>query len=239
MWEWFKRLFRIGKAEAHSALDKLEDPIKMTEQGIRDLKGNLEKALVAMAEVKAMGIRSKGEVEDYETKAKDYENKAMLLLKKAQSGEIDATEADRLASEALVRKQENEKLAAQAKKNQAYFESNAEKLDKNIDGLKSDIAKYENELKTLKARAKVSQATKDINKDLAGIDSSSTVSMLERMKEKVAQEEALAESYADIASESRSLDEEIDDILDGSEAEIKAKDDLEALKAKLNADSAE
>lgn len=239
MWEWFKRLFRIGKAEAHSALDKLEDPIKMTEQGIRDLKGNLEKALVAMAEVKAMGIRSKGEVEDYETKAKDYENKAMLLLKKAQSGEIDAAEADRLASEALVRKQENEKLAAQAKKNQAYFESNAEKLDKNIDGLKSDIAKYENELKTLKARAKVSQATKDINKDLAGIDSSSTVSMLERMKEKVAQEEALAESYADIASESRSLDEEIDDILDGSEAEVKAKDDLEALKAKLNAESAE
>ena len=239
MWEWFKRLFRIGKAEAHSALDKLEDPIKMTEQGIRDLKGNLEKALVAMAEVKAMGIRSKGEVEDYETKAKDYENKAMLLLKKAQSGEIDAAEADRLASEALVRKQENEKLAAQAKKNQAYFESNAEKLDKNIDGLKSDIAKYENELKTLKARAKVSKATKDINKDLAGIDSSSTVSMLERMKEKVAQEEALAESYADIASESRSLDEEIDDILDGSEAEVKAKDDLEALKAKLNAESAE
>ncbi len=239
MWEWFKRLFRIGKAEAHSALDKLEDPIKMTEQGIRDLKGNLEKALVAMAEVKAMGIRSKGEVEDYETKAKDYENKAMLLLKKAQSGEIDSAEADRLASEALVRKQENEKLAAQAKKNQAYFESNAEKLDKNIDGLKSDIAKYENELKTLKARAKVSQATKDINKDLAGIDSSSTVSMLERMKEKVAQEEALAESYADIASESRSLDEEIDDILDGSEAEVKAKDDLEALKAKLNAESAE
>lgn len=139
----------------------------------------------------------------------------------------------------LCEKQENEKLAAQAKKNQAYFESNADKLNSNIDQLKSDIAKYENELKTLKARAKVSEATKDINKDLAGIDSSSTVSMLERMKEKVAQEEALAESYADIASESRSLDEEINDILDGSEAEIKAKDELEALKAKLNASSTE
>ena len=58
MWAWLKRLFRIGKAEAHSALDKLEDPVKMTEQGIRDLKANLEKAMVAMAEVKAMGILS-------------------------------------------------------------------------------------------------------------------------------------------------------------------------------------
>ena len=44
MWAWLKRLFRIGKAEAHSALDKLADPVKTTEQGIRDLKANLEKA---------------------------------------------------------------------------------------------------------------------------------------------------------------------------------------------------
>lgn len=235
MWEWFKRLFRIGKAEAHSALDKLENPIKMTEQGIRDLKGNLEKALVAMAEVKAMGIRAKSEAEDYTAKAKDYEQKAMLLLEKAQAGEIESAEADRLASEALVRKQENEQLAAQAKKNQDYFEKNAAKLDANVDDLKANISKYENELKSLKARAKVSEASKEINKDLAGIDSSSTVAMLEKMKEKVAQEEALAESYGEIAGENRSLDAEIEDLLDTSTAELKAKSDLDALKAKLNA----
>lgn len=34
----FTRILRLGKAEAHSAVDKFEDPIKMTEQGIRDLK---------------------------------------------------------------------------------------------------------------------------------------------------------------------------------------------------------
>ena len=33
----FSRILRLGKAEAHSAVDKLEDPIKMTEQGIRCL----------------------------------------------------------------------------------------------------------------------------------------------------------------------------------------------------------
>ena len=161
----------------------------------------------------------------------------MLLLKKAQAGDIDASEADRLASEALVRKEENEKLAAQARKNQAYFEGNSNKLSDNIDDLKKNISKYENELKSLKARAKVSEAQKEINKDLAGIDSSSTVSMLERMKEKVAQEEALAESYGDIANESRSLDDEIEDALDSSEAEIKAKDALDALKAKLSSEA--
>ena len=34
----FQRLFNVSKAEVHSAIDKFEDPIKMTEQGIRDLK---------------------------------------------------------------------------------------------------------------------------------------------------------------------------------------------------------
>ena len=44
----FKRLFKIGQAEANSAVDKLEDPIKMTEQGIRDLKKDLSAALQAI-----------------------------------------------------------------------------------------------------------------------------------------------------------------------------------------------
>ena len=55
----FRRLFRIGSAEANSMVDKLEDPIKMTEQGIRDLKGDLGKALEALAEVKALAIRAR------------------------------------------------------------------------------------------------------------------------------------------------------------------------------------
>ncbi len=39
----FGRIFNVGKAEAHAIVDKLEDPIKMTEQGIRDLKKDLDK----------------------------------------------------------------------------------------------------------------------------------------------------------------------------------------------------
>ena len=61
----FRRLFKIGEAEAHSAIDKLEDPIKLTEQGIRDLKKDLDNSLQALAEVKAMAIRAKNEVETF------------------------------------------------------------------------------------------------------------------------------------------------------------------------------
>jgi len=66
---------------------------------------------------------------------------------------------------------------------------------------------------------------------MAEIDSSSTVSMLERMKEKVAQEEALAEAYGDIAGASKSIDDELEKA--ASTTEAKAEDDLSKLKDQL------
>lgn len=232
MWEWLKRLFRIGKAEAHSALDKLENPVKMSEQAIRDLKADLDKSLQSLAEVKAIAIRTRRESDTYKQNAIDYETKAMALLKKAQAGTISMEEAERLASEALLRKEENVRLAKTASANQAKYDQMVNNLEGKVRELKSNIAKWENELKTLKARSKVSEATQKINKQLANIDSSSTVSLLERMKEKVEEQEALAESYADMANIEKSVDREIDKALaDADKSEV--SDQLAALKAKM------
>ena len=66
---------------------------------------------------------------------------------------------------------------------------------------------------------------------MAELDSTGTVSMLERMKEKVAQEEALAEAYGDIANATKSIDEELDVAADTTEA--KADDELAKLKEQL------
>ncbi|MBJ6118116.1 PspA/IM30 family protein [Pontibacter sp. BT310] len=228
----FKRIFKIGQAETHSAIDQLENPIKMSEQGIRDMKEDLDKSLRALAEVKAMAIRARNDVENYREKAQEYENKAVQLLQRAHKGDLSTTEADRLAGEALLRKEENIKLSAQALQDQHKFEGSVAQLDQNIKQLKSTISKWENELKTLKSRVTVSNATKTINKQLAQIDSHSTVALLERMKEKVAVEEALAESYGEIANESKTIDQEIDKALQTSAAS-KASEDVAALKAKL------
>ena len=228
----FNRLFKIGEAEAHAVIDKLEDPIKMTEQGIRDLKKDLDKALQALAEVKALAIRSRRDAEENIENASSYEQKAILLIKKAERGELTPEEADRLATEALARKEDCVTNAARAQAEVESFDKNIAKLQQNINKLKSQITTYENELKTLKARDRVSKATTKINKSMSGIDSSSTVARLERMKEKVAQQEAMAEAYGDIATESRSIDEEIDEVLK-DDSKVKASDALEALKAKL------
>ncbi|NQZ75798.1 MAG: PspA/IM30 family protein [Ekhidna sp.] len=230
----FKRFFKIGEAETHAVIDKLEDPIKMTEQGIRDLKKDLDGSLKALAEVKAMAIRSKNELKSNKARAEEYEGKAVQLLKKAQTGGIEPAEADRLATEALTKKEEYVQHANRAKTEVDRFETNVDQLDSKVKKLRSDISAYENELRTLKARVKVSEATAKVNKQMAQIDSSSTVSMLERMKDKVAQQEALAEAYGEVAGESTSLDDEIDSALEGSNP--KASDDLAALKDKLGLD---
>ena len=226
------RLFKIGQSEAHAAVDQLEDPIKLTEQALRDLRQDLDKSLHALAEVKAAAIRARNEGESYRAKALDYENKAVLLLQRAHKGDLDPAEADRLAGEALRKKAENETQAARAGEQQRQFEQSGDQLNQNVQQLRQTISQWENELKTLKARQTVSAATKTINKQLAQIDSSGTVALLERMKEKVAVEEALAESYGAIANESRSLDGEIDKAL-ATNAAGQSSDELRALKQKL------
>ena len=227
----FSRITRLGKAEANSLVDKFEDPIKMTEQGIRDLKKDLDKSLQALAEVKAMAIRSKRDLNTNTEKAKNYEQKAMLLLKKAENGEMSPDEADRLATEALSLKEDATNDANRAQEEVTRFDKSISSLEANVKKLRSTIKSYENELRTLKARSRVSNATSKINKQMSGIDSSGTVGMLEKMKEKVDQQEAMAEAYGDISASNVSLDDEIDGAL--SDKKMKASSSLEALKAKM------
>lgn len=231
----FSRLFKIGEANAHAALDKLEDPIRMTEQGIRDLKKDLDSSLHAYAEVKAIAIRSKRDATEAKAQATDYEQKAMMLLQRASRGEMDSAEADRLASECLLMKEDAIKRAVQAEADAQRIEGNLVQLDANIKKMKSNIVHYENELKTLTARAKVSEATKKLNRQMANLDSNGTVSMLEKMKTKVDQEEALAEAYGDAANANRSVDDEINAALNSEGARnMKAADALAQLKARMN-----
>ena len=228
---FLKRLFKIGEAEANSAIDKMEDPIKMTEQGIRDMKIDLDKSTEALAQVKALAIRAKNDTEEFAAKAEDYQQKAMLILKKVQSGDMNTSETDRLAKEALIKKEEALQHVNRGKEETEKFDKSVAQLNKNVNEIKQNISKWENELKTLKARVKVSTATKNVNKQMAEIDSASTISMLERMKEKVSQEEALADAYGDIANASKSIDEELDDAINITESN--ATEDLAKLKKKL------
>lgn len=228
----FQRIFKIAQSEAHSAVDKLEDPIKISEQGIRDLKNDLQASMTSLAQVKALAIRMKKDAEDQQRISGDYERKAMLLLQKGQGGELDAAQADKLATEALTKKEEAAQRATSLMTDHHAQQNMADQLQVKVERLKQTITRYENELVTLKARARTASSMRKINQQLANVDSSSTLQMLERMKDKVKEEETLAEAYGEVAASHTSLDEQIDKAL-ATPSAAKASDSLAELKKKM------
>ena len=206
----FKRLFRVSQAEAHAIVDKFEDPIKMTEQGIRDLKKDLQASMTSLAEVKAIAVRTRREADNHKKLTVDYERKAMMLLQKMQSGEMDQADAERLATQALNKKEQSAADAIRLAQEAERHEQMAGQLQANVNKIKSGVNTYENDLVTLKARAKTAAATKKINQQIARVDSSGTIAMLEKMKSKVEEDEALALAYGEMADLDKSVDDEID-----------------------------
>jgi phage shock protein A len=211
----FKRLFRVSQAEAHAIVDKFEDPIKMTEQGIRDLKKDLQASMTSLAEVKAIAVRTRREADNHKKLAVDYERKAMMLLQKMQNGEMDQADAERLATQALNKKEQSAADAIRLAQEAERHEQMAGQLQVNVNKIKSGVNTYENDLVTLKARAKTAAATKKINQQIARVDSSGTIAMLEKMKSKVEEDEALALAYGEMADLDKSVDDEIDAALEG------------------------
>lgn len=141
-------------------------------------------------------------------------------------------EAERLATEALNRKQEFETRGRQLLADYQKQQQQADALQAKVQKLQATITRYENELVTLKARAQAAEATRKINKQLAGVDSSSTIAMLERMKERVNQTEAEAEAYGQIAEATTSIDDQINKAL-AEPSRTAASDSLLELKRKL------
>ncbi|KAA3655085.1 MAG: PspA/IM30 family protein, partial [Calditrichaeota bacterium] len=135
-------------------------------------------------------------------------------------------------TEALTKTEEATNRGTQLSADWQAQQKMADQLQGKVEKLKQTISRYENELVTLKARAKTASSIKKINMQLTNVDSSSTVAMLERMKDKVNEEESLAEAYGDTGQIGGSVDDEIDAVLD-TPASTSGSDSLAALKAKM------
>jgi len=231
MFGFFRRLFRIFSAASHSALDKMEDPVKMTEQGIRDLKKQLSTSHENLAQAKAVLIQARKEMQERKEQATSYEGKAVALLQKAQSGHLPLEDAENLARQALAKRDELRLQATTYEKSLQSQEGGVQVLEGKIQELKTHIQGWERELTTLKARSKIASTSHSLNRQLAQVDTNGTLSLLERMREKVQTEEALAASYTEIKTHQESLDNEIQKALGSSGKSTSAPDPLVAFRA--------
>ena len=229
----FSRVLRLGKSEAHAVMDKFEDPIKMTEQGIRELKKDLEGSMKSLAQVKGIVIRMRNDADNKKKLAADYESKAMALLQKAQQGSLDMAEAERLATDVLGRKETASQEALRLSKELTNQESMALQLQNNVEKLRTTVQRYENDLITLRARAKTAAATRKLNAQIARVDSDGTIVMLEKMRNKVEEDESLAQAYGEIADSGQSIDDQITKALGEGSSTPGVSDSLAALKAKM------
>ena len=232
----FQRIFKTAQSQVHSLVDQMEDPIKTTEQAIRDLKKDLHGAMQSLAQVKAIVIRLKKDSDDQKKSAQDHERKAMLLLQKMESGDLAQDEAERLATELLSKKEDEVRRAATLLEDHKQQQKMADQLQVKVEKLKQTITRYDNELVTLRARARTAKSMRKINQQLSSVDSSGTIATLERMKDKVMEEESLAQAYGEMSDNTSDLDDQIEKALAPSAAQ--GSESLAQLKKKMGIASA-
>ena len=145
---------------------------------------------------------------------------------------MDQAEAERLATAALSKKEESIQRATTVSGEQQAQQRMADQLQTKVEELKRQISKYENEVVTLRARARTASSMRKINQQLAGADASGTVAMLEKMKNKVQEEESLAEAYGQLSDVGGTIDEDIDKAL-ALPSTAATSDSLADLKKKM------
>ncbi len=228
----FQRFFKVIQSFLHGFLNHIQNPILMAEQAIRDLKKDYDTSMRNLAEIKALSIESKEKISQNTEMAKDYEKKALILLQKAQNGEIEQEKADRLASEALKKKQEAIEEIKKQTLNVRNYDSMSEKLETKIAGLKEQIENWEGQVKTLKARHKVAVTTQQINQKMLSKSDNNAQALLENLKETVNKEEALATAYDEMNTIETDIDKEINEAI-GSQYSNDVQQSLLELKKQI------
>ncbi|UQQ33219.1 PspA/IM30 family protein [Paenibacillus polymyxa] len=199
----FKRLRDLTMSNINAIIDKAEDPVKMTDQYIRDMQEDLEDAEKAVAAQIAIEKRFK----------QQYEEQAALVKKR----EEQAHTAAKAQNVDLARRALEEKKSAEQKMNefQAGYEQNkaaADNLRSKLDEMRRQLTEMKNKRETLVARYNAAKAQTEINKAMNGFSSDTATAGLKRMEEKMLQAEARAEASNEMASKEKSLDEEFKEL---------------------------
>ncbi len=224
----FDRLFRIGAAEANAAVDKLEDPAKMAEQILRELRANYQQAIQGEAEIKAMALQHRASELKSRNAADEWEKKANELLDRIETKQLDEAKGNELAMKAAEAHVAAENEANEYAKMAEKEESAVAVMDLKIKQIKDQIAETESRSQMIQSRAKTAEVSEKISKTLSSVDTDGLMATLNRMDQKASAQEFRAAAYAQIDDSALSTEQEINkDLGAGSSSNA-----LEAIKAK-------
>jgi phage shock protein A len=224
----FARLGTLIRSNINELINKAEDPEKMLNQVLVDMKQQLVEAKKQVAVAIADEKRLKKQYEQERSKAEEWERKAMLAVKAGD---------DNLARAALQRRSDHEEVAKSLQQQWEAQKQSVEQLKQALRGLDQKIEEAKRKRNILVSRQKRAEAQRTINETLSSINSTSAFDTFERMSDRVTQLEAEAEATAELGGAllpESSLESQFK-ALEASSVD----DQLEVLKKRMALESAE
>ncbi len=216
------RFSDIMRSNINALLDKYEDPAKMVDQTLLDLREDLAEVKKETAGVIADEKNAQRRLEDCQNEIRRYSTAAQNALK--SGNETDARTL-------IARKQQLEETLTSLQQNYDLAHDNSEKMRAMHTKLVSDIEALEARRDTIKAKVATAKAQSRVNKVLSGTDTSASFDAFRRMEDKANRMIDAASAEAELNADRHSTDDLASRYTTGSSASV--DDELARMKKEL------
>ncbi len=188
----FDRIATLFKSNINDLISKAENPEKMLDQIVVDMRNQLAQAKQQVAGAIADEKRLKDQAESEYKQAQDWEAKAMLAVKEGR---------DDLAKQALLRHTEHLNAGQQLEQTWQSHQAETEKLKNSLRDLNDKIEEAKRKKNLLLARQRRAQAQQRIQQTMSGMSEKSAFEAFARMEEKIDQNERMIKASTEIDEE--------------------------------------
>jgi phage shock protein A len=185
----FQKLSTVIKSNINDLISRAENPEKMLNQIILDMREQLAKAKREVAAAIADERKLKSQVETEVKQARDWQHRAMLAVKENR---------DDLAKQALIRQQEHTERAQVLQSTWETHAAETEKLKGSLRQLNDKIEEAKRKRNLLVAKQKRAQAQRRIQETMSGLSDTSAFETFNRMAEKIEDEERRTVAHAEV-----------------------------------------
>ncbi|MBK6494087.1 MAG: PspA/IM30 family protein [Gemmatimonadetes bacterium] len=188
----FDRFATMLRSNLNDLISRAENPEKMLNQLIVDMRSQLDKARQQVAQAIADEKKLEADSIAMKKQAEDWERRAMLAVQEGR---------DDLAKQALMRYNEALQGAQQLHETWAKSKQETDSLKGSLRQLNEKIEEAKRKKNILVARARRAEAQQRIQDTLSGMGDKSAFESFERMQEKIENNERKALAAAELQEE--------------------------------------